>query len=190
MYLHLNWLKSSFFIKRLRVQNLLFFASIMIDSQYSCCVTPSGIANFVIMIWHMLCRHSLKVVHFCGSILLHGQIIWRMTWLILPMLHSAWKSRAYFLCFVLHSSLVAFPPYHGESYLVGFPQSLFLQLLNVLFFVFNCSCWYNYLTIDAWTNGAGAGARACASFESGVVPGSGSWIGSGGGSGAWAKLEP
>ncbi len=80
--------------------------------------------------------------------------------------------------------LLLFPPYHCESCLVGFPH-LFLQLLNLLFFVFGCSCWYNYLAIDAWTNGVKAGA--CAGFGSGVVPGARSWTRSGGGSGVWAK---
>jgi hypothetical protein len=70
-----------------------------------------------------------------------------------------------------------FSPYHCESYLVRFSQ-MFLQLLNALFFLFNCSCWYNYLAIDAWTNGDEAEARAragaCAGFRSRVVLGAGS----------------
>ncbi len=75
------------------------------------------------------------------------------------------------------------PPYHCKLCLVGFPQ-LFLQMLNELFFVFDSSWRYNYLAIDALTNGAEA--RACAGFGSGVVPGAGSWTRSRGQSGTWA----
>jgi hypothetical protein len=107
IYSPLNWLKSLFFIDALMLQNLLFFASQISAFQYSCCVTPSGIANFVIMIWHMLCGWSLNIVHFCGSILLHGQIVWCMMCLILLILHSSWLSIAFFSFFALHSSLVA-----------------------------------------------------------------------------------
>ncbi len=80
--------------------------------------------------------------------------------------------------------LLLFCPYHCKSCLVRFPQ-YFLQLLNVLSFLFDCSCWYNYLVIDAWTNGARAGA--CAGLGSGVVPGAGSSTGSEGRSRVWAK---
>ncbi len=70
--------------------------------------------------------------------------------------------------FTLHSSLVAFPP-------PIIANCALLDSLNcscnccVLFFLFDCSCWYDYHAIDAWTNGARAGA--CASFGSGVAPG-------------------
>ncbi len=81
-------------------------------------------------------------------------------------------------------SLLPPPPYHCESCLVGFPQ-LFLQLLNELFLVLDCNCWYDYLAKDAWTSRAGAGA--CARSRSGAVAGAGSWTGSGGGSRARAE---
>ncbi len=92
IYSALYWLKSLFFIDALMLQNLLFVASQICDSQFFFCVTPSGIAIFVIMSWHMLCGWSLNVVHFVGSISLHGQIVWHMMWLILLILHSSWLS--------------------------------------------------------------------------------------------------
>ncbi len=168
MYIPLIWLKSWFFIEAFRLQNLLFVASLMSVSQYFCCVTPSGIAYLVIISWHMLCGCSLKVVNFCGSILLLGQIIWRITWLILPMLHSSWESRAYF--FIFHVGFFpccCFPPIIANHALLDLLNCFCNCWMRFSFFI--CSCWYKYLVIDAWTNGVGAGA--CASFGSGVVPG-------------------
>ncbi len=138
MYIPLNWLKSLFFIEALRLQNLLFDASLMSVSQYSCCVTPSGIDNFVIISWHMLCGCSLKVIHFCGSILLHDQIIWHMMWLILPMLHLPWESRAYIFVFCVAFFPHCFPP----------PINVNCVLLDSLNCSCNCSMCFSFSLIE------------------------------------------